>query len=143
MDGISKLDSKKGLVLQRYYSEMTRTLREMFRVLRAGKIAIVVVGSSIMRGRDTETPTCLADIGRAIGFEIPKIGVRHMDRNRRMLPASTKVNPVCQIQQRVYEEYVIGFYKPELKSLIPSCPPASLASGPYGAIEPRTPAPKP
>jgi DNA modification methylase len=110
--GISKLDSKRGLVLHRYYSEMTRTLKEMFRVLRPGKVAIVVVGSSMMRGQDTETHTCLADIGRAIGFEVPKVGVRHLDRNRRMLPAGAKLDLDSQIQQRMHEEYVIGFYKP-------------------------------
>jgi DNA modification methylase len=110
---ISRLDEKKGRVLHRYYSEMTRTLREMFRVLKPGKSAIVVVGSSIMRGRDTETQTCLADIGRSIGFEVPKIGVRNLDRDRRMMPAASKVDLNSQIQQRMHEEYVIGFYKPK------------------------------
>lgn len=110
---ISRLDEKKGRVLHRYYSEMSRTLREMFRVLKPGKSAIVVVGSSIMRGRDTETQTCLADIGRSIGFEVPKIGVRNLDRDRRMMPAASKVDLNSQIQQRMHEEYVIGFYKPK------------------------------
>jgi len=110
---ITNLDEKKGRVLHRYYSEMTRTLREMFRVLKPGKAAIIVVGSSVMRGRDTETQTCLADIGRAIGFEVPKIGVRYLDRNRRMLPAGFEPDLESQIQQRMHEEYVVGFYKPE------------------------------
>jgi hypothetical protein len=112
---ITKLDEKKGRILHRYYSEMTRTLREIFRVLKPGKAAIVVVGSSTMRGRDTETHTCLADIGRAVGFEVPKIGVRHLDRNRRMLPAGFEPNSKSQIQQRMHKEHVIGFYKPEVR----------------------------
>ncbi|MDD3580254.1 MAG: class I SAM-dependent methyltransferase [Desulfobacca sp.] len=107
-----KLDHRKGRVLHRYYSEMTRTLREMFRVLKAGKAAIVVVGSSIMRGRDTEIQSCLADIGQTLGFEVPKIGVRNLDRNRRMLPAGLTIDRDSQIQQRMHKEYVIGFYKP-------------------------------
>jgi hypothetical protein len=106
-------DAKKGAALWRYYSEMTRTLREMFRVLRPAKAAVVVVGSSIMRGRDTETAECLADIGRALGFQVPPIGVRHLDRDRRMLPAGNHRNHDSQIQQRMHEEYVIGFYKPD------------------------------
>ncbi len=111
--GISDRDERKGRVLHRYFSEMTRTLREMFRVLRPGKAAIVVVGSSVMRGRHTETHTCLAEIGRQIGFEIPRIGVRNLDRNRRMMPAGSELDLESQIQQRMHEEYVIGFYKPE------------------------------
>ncbi len=110
---ISNRDNKKGRVLHRYFSEMTRTLREMFRVLKPGKAAIVVVGSSVMRGRDTETHACLAEIGRQIGFEIPRIGVRNLDRNRRMMPTGSNLDLESQIQKRMHEEYVIGFYKSE------------------------------
>jgi SAM-dependent methyltransferase len=109
---ITQTDAKKSLVIRRYYSEMTRVLKEMFRLLKPGKAAIVVIGSSIIRGIDTETQICLADIGKMIGFEVPKIGIRNLDRNKRMLPAGAKVNADSQIQQRMHQEYVIGFYKP-------------------------------
>lgn len=110
---IADRDEKKGRVLHRYFSEMTRTLREMFRVLKPGKAAIVVIGNSVMRSRDTETHTCLAEIGQQIGFRVPKIGVRNLDRNRRMMPAGSELDLESQIQQRMHEEYVIGFCKPE------------------------------
>jgi DNA modification methylase len=109
---MTQIDAKKSLVIRRYYSEMTRVLKEMFRLLKPGKAAIVVIGSSIIRGIDTETQICLADIGKMIGFEVPKIGIRNLDRNKRMLPAGAKVNADSQIQQRMHQEYVIGFYKP-------------------------------
>ncbi len=112
LEQISVKDKKKGLVVHRYYSEMTRVLKDTFRVLKSGKAALFVVGSSIIRGVDTETHLCLSEIGETIGFEVPKIGVRNLDRNRRMLPAGAKVNKASQIQQRMHKEYVIGFYKP-------------------------------
>lgn len=113
VEAIGQLDARKGVVLHRYYSEMHRTLVEVYRVLKPGKTAVLVVGNSIMRGKDTETAVCLADIGKAIGFDVPKIGVRELDRNRRMMPAGHQVNRNSQIQQRMHEEYVIGFVKPE------------------------------
>jgi DNA modification methylase len=108
---IADRDESKARVLERYYSEMTRVLRELHRVLKPGKAAVVVVGSSTMRGRDTRTHMCLAEIGREVGFQLAKIGVRELDRNRRMLPAGSSVDLASQIQQRMHEEYVIGFYK--------------------------------
>ncbi|RMG55832.1 MAG: site-specific DNA-methyltransferase [Acidobacteria bacterium] len=116
---IAERDQKKGRALHRYYSEMTRILREMHRVLRPGKIAIVIIGSSVMRGRDTETPMCLAEIGRALGFHVPKIGIRQLDRDRRMMPVGSRPNLDSQIQQRMHEEYVIGFRKPDTLSTAP------------------------
>ncbi|MDO9348376.1 MAG: hypothetical protein Q7T47_03750, partial [Anaerolineales bacterium] len=104
---------KKSIVVYRYYSEMTRVLKEMYRVLKPGKAAVVVVGSSVIRGIDMETQNCLADIGRNMGFVVPKIGIRNLDRNKRMLPAGSKVDKNSQIQQRMHQEFVIGFYKPE------------------------------
>jgi DNA modification methylase len=113
VDKVSEKGKSKGRALQRYYSEMTIALKEMFRVLKLGKAAIVVVGNSTLAGHDTQTQNCLADIGKQIGFLVPKIGVRQLDRNKRMLPAGSSVNRSSQIQQRMYEEYVIGFYKPD------------------------------
>jgi len=110
---LSSRDVKKGRVIHRYYSEVTRILHEMFRVLRPGRAAIVVVGSSIMKGRGIEIQVCLAEIGRKIGFKVPKIGVRRLDRNRRMMPVGSNLDLGSQIQQRIHKEYIIGFYKPE------------------------------
>ena len=113
LNELTQTDRKKSIVVYRYYSEMTRVLKEMYRVLKPGKAAVVVVGSSVIRGIDMETHNCLADIGRNMGFVVPKIGIRNLDRNKRMLPAGSKVDKNSQIQQRMHQEFVIGFYKPE------------------------------
>ena len=107
-----RVDQKKAKVLHRYCSEMTRCLAEMVRVLKPGKAAIVVVGSSTMRGMDTRTDVCLGEIGKQVGFELISIAVRRLDRDKRMMPARrTEIR--SQIEERMHEEYVIGFLKPE------------------------------
>jgi len=110
---ISQIDADKGSVLHRYYSEMNRVLREIHRVLKPGKAAVVIVASSNMRGIDTQTDKCLAEIGETVGLSVPKIGIRQLDRDRRMMPAGMKIDYSSQIQQRMHEEYVIGFFKAE------------------------------
>lgn len=113
VERIESVDEKKSRVLHRYYSEMTRSLREMYRILKPGKAALVVVGSSTMRGEDTHTEQCLAEIGRSVGFKVPAIGIRNLDRDRRMMPASASNGNESQIQRRMHQEFVIGFHKPE------------------------------
>jgi len=108
---VYRLDEKKGMVLHRYYSEMKRVIREMYRVIKPGKAAIIVVGSSIMRGRDTETGKCLAEIGESLGFKLSHIGVRYIDRDKRMMPAGNRVDLSSQIQRRMHQEFVVGFLK--------------------------------
>jgi hypothetical protein len=109
---VRQIDEKKASVLHRYYSEMSRVMRSMYHVLKPDKVAILVVATSTMRNVDTQTHNCLADIGREIGFEVPAIGIRHLDRNRRMMPAGMSIDLTSQIQQRMHEEFVLGFYKP-------------------------------
>lgn len=109
---ISQKSKSKGVSLRRYYVEMTLVLREMFRVLKPEKAAIVVVGNSTLAGLDAQVDTSLVEIGKNIGFEVPMVGIRQLDRNRRMLPAGFSVDKDSQIQQRMHEEFVIGFYKP-------------------------------
>lgn len=111
VSSIMKLDQSKGVSLHRYYSEMTQSMREMLRVLKPGKSAIIVVGSSRVHGIDTETAECLKEIGTKIGFIIPKIGLRKLDRDRRMMPVQYSPDLNSQIQQRMHEEYVMGCYK--------------------------------
>jgi DNA modification methylase len=113
VERIMNKNKSKGLSLHRYYSEMFFAIKEMHRVLKPNRAAIVVVGNSVLAGEDADVPNCLADIGKAIGFEVPKIGIRQLDRNKRMLPAGMDINKSSQIQQRMHEDYLIGFYKPE------------------------------
>ncbi|MCA9910991.1 MAG: hypothetical protein KC519_20190, partial [Anaerolineae bacterium] len=109
---IEQVDKKKSLAVRRYYSEMKRILGEMYRVLKPGKSAVLVVGSSVIRGIDTEVHTCLAEIGETLGLEVPHIGVRNLDRDRRMLPVFRAGNRDTQIEKRMHTEQVIGFWKP-------------------------------
>ncbi|MCC6444565.1 MAG: hypothetical protein IT210_14055 [Armatimonadetes bacterium] len=105
-------DQKKSLILKQYYIDMRQAINEMRRVLLPGRAAILVVGSSTMRGMDVQTHHCLAEIGDSLGFQVIGVVPRQLDRNKRMMPARFGVKSDSLIEQRMHEEYVIGFIKP-------------------------------
>jgi hypothetical protein len=87
-------------------------LGEIKRVMKPGTAAIIVVGSSTMRGIDTQTHICIGEIGQALGFELIEITPRRLDRDRRMMPARFGGQRMSQIEERMHEEQVIAFVKP-------------------------------
>ena len=105
------LDYKKAAALRRYFSEMSAVINEMKRVLKRGKAAIIVVGTSNLCGIDVETQNGLAAIGEDVGFDLAGIGSRRLDRDRRMMPARWGKEQRTQIEKRMHEEYVIGLLK--------------------------------
>ena len=108
---LREIDQKRAQVLHRYFTEMNKILWEMHRVLKPNTPAILVVGNSNLKGVNTELQKCLPEIGKQIGFEIPSIGVRNLDRNKRMMPAGFDIDNTSQIEKRMHLEYVIPFYK--------------------------------
>lgn len=55
---------------------MGSALSEIARVLKPGKAAVVVVGTSRLRGIDVETHKGLAALGVATGLDLAGIGTR-------------------------------------------------------------------
>ena len=111
LDALGERDERKALTLRRYFAEMSAIISEMRRVLRKGRPAVVVVGSSTLRGLDVETHKGLAAIGESVGFTLAGIGVRRLDRDRRMMPARWGKARQSQIEARMHEEHVIGLVK--------------------------------
>ena len=108
---LAESDTRKALTLRRYFGEMSAVIAEMWRVLKKGRAAVIVIGTSNLRGIDVETHKGLAAIGESVGFDLAGIGVRRLDRDRRMMPARWGNRRHSQIEERIYEEYVIGMVK--------------------------------
>ena len=108
---LTELDAKKAVALRRYFGEMSAVIAEMQRVLKKGKAAVIVVGTSHLRGMDVETQKGLAAIGESVGFDLAGISVRRLDRDKRMMPARWGNKRHSQIEERMHEEYVIGLVK--------------------------------
>jgi len=108
---IQKSEPRKAEIVAHYFSDMQRALRQMLVVLKPGRAAVVVVGSSTIRGTQVQTPFALAEIGEALGFDVVGVKQRPIDRDRRLMPISRNGNG-AGIEARMHEEHVIGFFKP-------------------------------
>ena len=105
---LAERDAKKAATLRRYFGEMAAVIAEMRRVLKPDGTAVIVVGTSNLRGIDVETHRGLAAIGEGAGLELAGIGERRLDRDRRMMPARWGARRHSQIEERMHGEYVIG-----------------------------------
>ena len=73
---------------------------------------MIVVGASNLSGVEIETQKGLAAVGEAAGLDLAGIGVRRLDRDKRMMPARWSDARGSQIEERMHEEFVIGLTKP-------------------------------
>jgi DNA modification methylase len=108
---LEKLEKGRAAVVAHYYNEMKLSLLEMLRVLKDDRAAVLVVGSSIIKGIDIKAPTVLAEIAEAVGFRVVSVAKREIVRDARMMPISNK-SERTGIEARMHEEGVIGLIKP-------------------------------
>ena len=109
---LSQRDEKKRRVMSRYLRDMMGVFSEMRRVLKPGRCAVVVVGSSTMRGLDVRTHDCLAEVALSLGWRIVGMAPRRIARDKRMMPMRRAKSASSQIEQRMSQEFVIGMVKP-------------------------------
>lgn len=103
-------NTNKGNILHKYYSEMLTVFTELYRVLKFEGGCIFIVASSTLNGINTQTHKCFVELAELVGFETVGMGIRNLDRDRRMMPFGHKPNN-SSIESRMHQEYVLGFWK--------------------------------
>jgi DNA modification methylase len=111
IQAIARVDPRRAKIVATYFTDMRACLKEMLRVLRPGKPAVIVVGASTIRGIKVKTPLALAEIAEGLGFKVVAVQPRPIDRDRRLMPISRDGNS-GGIEARMHEEHVIGLLKP-------------------------------
>lgn len=108
---ITAKDPLKGRVLGKYFTDMSFTISEMYRVLKPGRACVIVVGSSTIRGIEAKTALALSELGTHAGFMLASLKARSIDRDKRLMPIS-RTSTYLGIEARMHQEYVIALYKP-------------------------------
>ena len=108
---LRRRDERRAGVVAHYFHDMGVALGEMLRVLVEGRAAVLVVGSSTIRGVEIKAPTVLAELAASWGFQAVGVARRKIVRNARMMPVSHNSSR-NGIEARMHEESVIGMIKP-------------------------------
>lgn len=108
---LQQKDERRAAVVAYYFWDMEAALREMLRVLIEGRAAVLVVGSSTIRGVEIKAPTVLAELADSVGFRVIDVAMRQIVRDARMMPVSHSSSR-SGIEARMHEEGVIGLIKP-------------------------------
>ncbi len=103
-------DKSRAAVVAHYFRGIEASLREMLRVLGSGRAAVLVVGSSTIRGIPIHAPKVVAELAESVGFRLVDVAERQIVRNARMMPVSHKSSR-NGIEARMHEEGVIGLIK--------------------------------
>lgn len=91
---------------QRYFTDMHRVLREITRVVKSKRHAIIVVCPSHIRKVEVPTQDVLVEMGRAHGLKLKKQHTRTISLRRRVLPYMQEA-----FGKRMDTEYVLIFQK--------------------------------
>ncbi|MHB8752774.1 MAG: DNA methyltransferase, partial [Aggregatilineales bacterium] len=108
---LRQIDARRAAVIAHYFEDMEAALKEMLRVLRPGRAAVLVVGPSTIRGVEINVPVVLSELATSVGFNMLGVGWRRIARNARMMPVS-HASERSGIEARMHEEGVIGLIKP-------------------------------
>lgn len=93
-------------LISRYWRDMDQVLREMHRVLKHRRHAVLVVCPSHIRRVQVPTHQVLAEIGNAIGLHLKRQHTRTIYQHRRMLPYLQNA-----FGKRMTTEYILIFQK--------------------------------
>lgn len=106
------IDARRDQALtRRYLSDIRKALGEMFRVLKPGGLAILVVGPTMINSRKTDAADVLSQIGEHVGLRLVASAVREINAERRSLPAPGTIESSNFLASRMRREVIVALRK--------------------------------
>jgi len=99
-------DQPKANLIQRYFVDMYQSLGEMYRVLKPGRHAVIVICPSHIRKIEVPTHKVFTEIANELGFHLVNEMTRTISKNHRVLPYLQEA-----FGDRMNTEYVLVYQK--------------------------------
>jgi DNA modification methylase len=106
IEKIEEIDPKKAKHIQRYFEDMYLTLKEIYRVLKPNRTAVIVICPSHIRKIEVPTHRVFTEMGNSIGLRLTNEITRTINKKRRVLPYLQKA-----FGDRMNTEYVLIYQK--------------------------------
>jgi DNA modification methylase len=103
---LSECDPHKARLMRRYFSDMYQSLREINRVLKPSRHAVIVICPSHIRKIEVKTHKVFIEMANEMGFKLVNELTRTINKNRRVLPYMQEV-----FGNRMNTEYILVFQK--------------------------------
>lgn len=106
----SSIEKRRRALIRQYLSDLHRVLLEMYRVLRAGGLSILVLGPTIISPGENDAVKVVTEMASSVGFDLIGSTSRALNPMRRSLPfpSSSARNPLAA---RMREEVIAAFRK--------------------------------
>jgi DNA modification methylase len=105
---LAQIDHRRAVLVQRYFQDMKKVLKETNRVLRPGKSVVIVVCPSHIRKLQIPTHKVFTEIAVPLGLELISEHERTIDSSKRVLPYVRE-----SFGDRMSTEYVLVYKKGE------------------------------
>ena len=106
VEKIGEIDPKKAKIIQRYFNDMYLALKEIYRVLKPNRTAVIVICPSHIRKIEVPTQRVFTEMGNSIGLRLTNEITRTINKKRRVLPYLQKA-----FGDRMNTEYVLIYQK--------------------------------
>ncbi len=112
---VSSLSARNAGMLRRYVKDTRAIMTEIYRVLKPGGKAVIVVGDCNIRDVFIKNSRGIRLLGVEAGLRLQKTRHRPIPENRRYLPPPTTSSAGKNLQKRMREEIILTFTKPRNK----------------------------
>jgi hypothetical protein len=111
---IKKLSARYRAIIARYVDDMRSAIREVYRVLVPGGLAVYVIGENTVAGTYVRNAKILIALAGGLGLKLKGETRRALPPNRRYLPPP-KLKRGAAFDGRMRTEVVLSFRKPRLR----------------------------
>lgn len=109
-------DDRRRAIIGRYLVDMNRTLKETYRVLKPGGVAIFAVGPSMISRSKYDGGVVLSQLADSVGYSIVGVARRDLSSSNRSLPPPKRNSRSEAIHRRMACELYVGLQRPAISS---------------------------